>query len=259
MQLIHRAALNGAQLDEVDSRIIIKGIEEGAGKESVGSVSRGAGDGTRITGKRRDTVEVQVRFSLNIRRNDLQTRSDIFEAINAWAAKGGYLTVNYKAGRRLYADEVVLPGAGDQYNRTNEYTITFRAHAIPYWEQDPLQSVATGTGTSASGEINVPGSARTVCAAHLKNMSGANIATATITINGYTMAFENLGLGSGETLIITHNDKGVLSIKAGGRSAMAKRTEGSADDFFADPGVNSFSFSAQRACTLTVKYRGRFA
>ena len=259
MQLAHRAALNGAQLDEVDPRIIIKGIEEGAGKESVGSVSLGSADGTRITGKRRDTVEVQVRFSLNIRRDDLQSRSDLFEAINAWAVKGGYLTVNYKAGRQLYCDEVVLPGAGDQYKRTNEYTITFRAHAIPYWQQDPAVSASTGTGTRGTGSIPVAGSARTVCDAELQNMSGANIASATIAVGGCSMSFSNLGLGANETLKISHNDKGVLAIQIGTRSAMARRSDESADDLFADPGNNGFSFSAQRACRLTVSCRGRFA
>lgn len=259
MQLLHRAALNGVQLDELDNRIIIKGIEEGAGKESVSSVSLGATDGTRITGKRRDAVEVQVRFSLNIRRDDLQSRSDLFEAINAWAVKGGYLTVNYKAGRRLYCDEVTLPGAGDQYKRTNEYTITFKAHAIPYWQQDPAQSAQTGTGTAASGAITAIGSARSVADVELKNMSGANINTATITVNGYQMSFTNLGMGANETLKISHNDKGVLSIKVGTRSMMGKRSEGSADDLFVDPGNNSFSFSAQRACRMTISCRGRFA
>lgn len=259
MQLAHRAALNGVQLDDIDPRIIIKGIEEGAGRESVGSVSLGSADGTRITGKRRDYVEAQVRYSINIRRDDLQSRSDVFEAVNAWAAAGGYLTVNYKSGRRLYCDEVVLPGAGDLYKRTNEYTITFRAHELPYWQQDPAQSVQTGTGTSASGTILAAGSARTVCDAELKNMSGANIASATITVNGHSMSFSDLGLGADETLKISHNDRGVLSIKIGTRSVMAKRSDGSADDLFADPGNNGFSFSAQRACRLTVSCRGRYA
>ena len=259
MQLLHRVALNGLQLDEIDPRIIIKSVGEGAGRETVGSVNKGSGDGTRITGKRRDTVEVAVRFGLNIRRNQLQDRSDIFELVNAWAVKGGYLTINYKAGRRLYCDEVTVPGAGDQYNRTNEYTITFRAHEIPYWEQDPATSAATGTGTSATGSIQVMGSARTVCDAELRNMSGANIASATVTVAGRSMTFADLGLGANETLRISHDARGVLSIKIGSRSVMAKRTETSADDLYAEPGANGFSFSAQRACRLTVSCRGRFA
>lgn len=258
MQLVHRAALNGVQLDELDPRIIIKGIEEAAGKETVSSVGVGSADGTRITGKRRDTTEVQVRFGLNIRRDDPQARSELFEIVNGWAAKGGYLTINYKAGRRLYADEVVTPGAGDPWKRTDEYTITFRAHAIPYWQQDPATSVATGNGTSGSGSIYVMGSARTVADVTLENKSGANVASATITVGGSVMRFNDLGLGNGEILRITHDDRGVLQIKIGNRSVMAKRTEDSADDLFVMPGGNSFGFSSQRACKLTVSCRGRF-
>ena len=59
--------------------------------------------------------------------------------------------------------------------------------------------------------------------------------------------------------MISHDDRGVLSIKIGTRSVMAKRSDASADDLFADPGNNGFSFSAQRACRLTVSCRGRFA
>lgn len=259
MQLAHRAALNGVQLDEIDPRIIIKGIEEGAGKESTGSVSLGGRDGTRITGKRRDMVEIQVRFGVNTKSWEMEAREEVLEAISAWAFRGGYLTISYKPGRRLYCDEVVTPGAGDAWKRTNEYTITFRAHAVPYWQQDPAQSAATGTGMSGSGSIQVAGSARTVCDAELRNMSGANIATATITVGGYQMTFTDLGLGDGETLTISHDDRGVLAIRIGARSVMSKRTEGSADDLFAEPGGVRFSFTAQRACKLTISCRGRYA
>lgn len=89
-------------------------------------------------------------------------------------------------------------------------------------------------------------------------MSGANIASATVTVAGRSMTFADLGLGANETLRISHDARGVLSIKIGNRSVMAKRTETSADDLYADPGANGFSFSAQRACRLTVSCRGRF-
>ena len=39
MILAHRAALNGVQLDSLDSRINIKAIEEGAGKETISAVA----------------------------------------------------------------------------------------------------------------------------------------------------------------------------------------------------------------------------
>lgn len=259
MQLAHRAALNGAQLDEIDPRIIIKGIEGASGKETVGSVSRGAGDGTRITGKQRDSLEISIRFSLNIRRDAIEERAAVMEAINAWAWKGGWLTVNYKPDRRIYIDEVVLPGEGDLWRRLTEYTIVMRARAIPYWTQETAVSAATGTGSSGSAGLQVAGSAETVCDAILENLSGATINTAVITVGQSTMRFEGLGMGAGESLRISHTDEGILQIRVGGRSAMAMRTQDSADELAVSPGINAISFSAQRACRLTVSCMGRFA
>ena len=261
MQLAHRAALNGVQLDDIDPRIIIKGIEGGAGKETVSSVSTGRGDGTRITGRRRDTVDVQVRFSMNIRRNTLEDRAAVLEAVNAWAAQGGWLTVNYKPNRRLWVDEVVTPGEGDLWKRLNEYTITFRAHAVPYWQEADAVTVTAGTGSSGSATLQVAGSAKTIADAVLQNMSGATINNASITIGGKTMAFENLGMGNGQSLTIDHvitQGKNVIRSRVGSSSVMAKRTEGSADEFEISPGACAVSFSAQRACRLTVSCRGRF-
>ena len=262
MQLAHRAALNGVQLDEIDPRIIIKGIEGGAGRETVNSVSTGRGDGTRITGKRRDSVDVQVRFSMNIRRDSLDERAALLEAVNAWAVKGGWLTINYKPNRRLWVDEITTPGEGDLWKRLNEYTVTFRAHAVPYWQEENQVTGSTGTGTTGSGAVHVAGSAATVADATLENKSGAQINTVVITIGGKKMTFENLGMGDGERLVIDHvitKGKNVIRIRVGSRSVMARRKEDSADDFEVSPRQCSFSFQAQRACQLTVKVSGRIA
>ena len=64
-----RVALNGAQLDEVHSSIVIRGIETGAGKDTITAVSTGAPFGQRITGARRDTLDVAVRFAIDIKRS----------------------------------------------------------------------------------------------------------------------------------------------------------------------------------------------
>ncbi len=261
MQLAHRAALNGVQLDEIDPRIIIKGIEGASGKETVTSVSTGSGDGTRITGKRRDSVEVSVRFSMNIRRDIITERMAVLEAINAWAVKGGWLTINYKPGRRLWVDEILTPGEGDLWKRFTEYTITFRAHAVPYWQQENAATASTGTGTTGSGNMTIEGSAKTVADCVLQNMSGAVINSATITIGGKSMSFSDLNLGNGQSLTIDHvitKGKNVIRIRIDETSILARRSEGSADEFEVAPGAVSFSFSAQRACRLTVSCRGRY-
>ena len=266
MNLAHRVSLGGVQLDEIDPRIIIKGIECSSGKDNVTTVPTGRGDGTRITGKRRESVEVQVKFSMNIRRDTMEERAEVLEAVNAWAVAGGWLRINYKPNRRMYADEVVTPGEGDLWKRLSEYTIIFRAHAIPFWTENSAVSAVTKTSKEAGGTITAAGSAETPAELTLENMSGALINQAEITINGYKMTFEALGLEANESLVIDHSitkGKFVIRIRirnaAGNyRSILAKRTEDSADEFMMAPGENAFSFSAQRACRLTVNCRGRF-
>lgn len=266
MRLAHRVKLGGVHLDSIDPRIIIKGVDGGAGKDTVTAVATGAGDGTRITGKRRESVEVQVRFSMNIRRDVIEERAEVLEAVNAWAVQGGWLEINYKPNRRLYVDEIVTPGEGDLWKRLSEYTITFRARAVPYWQEKDEVSVTTKTSSGTSGVIAVAGSAKTAMNAELLNMSGKKIDQATITIGGKSMSFTTLGMNADESLVIDHSitkGKNVIRIRirntAGSyRSVLKYRTEGSADEFLADPGDCAFSFTAQRACRLTVKCRGRF-
>lgn len=262
MVLAHRAALGGVQLDEIDPRIIIKGIDIAGGKETVTTTATGRGDGTRITGKRRDSVEIGITFSMNIRRNALEERVDLLERICAWALGGGWLTISYKPDRRIWIDEVETPGEGDIWKRLTEYTLVLRARAVPFWTQETAVSASTGAGGSGSGVLQVGGNRETVVDAQLANVSGALINTASITIGGNTMTFEGLGLGAGETLAIWHelvSGKEILRIRIGSRSVMAARTAGSADEFTARPGNMSYRFSAQRACQLTVSCRGRFA
>lgn len=261
MQLAHRISLNGAQLDEIDPRILIKEIEVGNSKEAVTAVGTGSGDGTRITSRRRESTEVTVKFSLNIRRDRLEERGAVLEAVNAWAVAGGWVRINYKPNRRLHCDEVTTPGEGDLWKRLTEYSIIFRARAIPFWQQDTAVSATSKSGASGSVTLQVEGSAKTVADAELKNNSGAAINTASITIGGKTMGFENLALGNGETLKIDHviaGGKNVVRCRIGSRSVMANRTGESADDFEISPGAIAAAFTAQRACVLTVSCRGRF-
>ena len=81
------------------------------------------------------------------------------------------------------------------------------------------------------------------------------------------MRFESLALAANESLEIDHEitlGKNLIRIRirnaAGAfRSALAKRTAGSADEFEIPPGDCAWSFSAQRACQLDLSVRGRFA
>ena len=100
-----RVALNGVQLDEVHEAIVIRSVEPADGKESIAAVPTAFGYGQRVTSKRRDTLDMVVRFAIRIKRNDMENRASVLEAVNAWAAtaaEGAWLTVNYKPNRRLW-------------------------------------------------------------------------------------------------------------------------------------------------------------
>lgn len=264
MILAHRVALNGVELDELDERINIKAVEEGAGKETISAASTAGGSGQRITGRHRDTMDVVVKFSMTILPEELEERTGVLEKVKAWAAGGGYLTLNYKPNRRAHVVCVQAPGAGDLYEWTTVYSITFRAYALPYWEEATENSKKSGIAASGRVDLEIAGSEQTEADIELDNRSGMQINSATVNADGSVMGFTNLGLGGGEKLVIRHeiiDGQRLLRILiegSGARSVMDKRTEDSADDLYVRPGTRTFRFSADRACQMTVKVRGRF-
>lgn len=267
MVLQRRVALNGVYLDDLDNRIVITSVETADGKENFTAVDTAAPYGQRITGERRGTLDVVIKFRIrNYGRTTLgmQQRSAVLEGINAWAAPGGYLTVNFKADRRLYVKLVQAPGEGSLWDFSKEFQMTFRAYGIPYWEQNLVRSYTTGGGLASGFQtITVEGSAKTHIGIALRNTSGMVINTAQITVAGETMIFSALQLQANEVLLIDHTEDGLLRIRIRNtsnayRSVMSKRSTESTDDFVVSPGVYGCSFAAQRACAMTVSWRARY-
>lgn len=266
MVLMRRVALNGVNLDDVDSRICISSLETADGKETINAVDTAAGFGQRITEQRRTTLDIVLTFKLFEHGNStlgMQARAELLEKVNAWARPGGYLTVNFKPDRRVYVILVQAPGEGSLRDYSKEFQMTFRAYGIPYWEQENARSVITGGSNSyGSGNITVEGSAKTQVNVTLENTSGGTINTASVTVAGKTMNFTGLGMGGSEALVIDHDDNGLLRIRirsgGGYRSVMACRSSASVDDFIVTPGVCTVSFSAQRACRMISTWRGRY-
>ena len=263
MILRHRIALNGVQLDELDERILVLGVNDGAAKEAVSTVSLFGGVGQRVTARHRESLDVIVRFGLRIKAGDLQGRSELFERVAGWAAGGGWLTVNYRPNRRIYVTCAQLPAAGDLAEWNGEYSITFRAYGVPYWMQESITNFAVESTRGATRWLTVPGTADTVLEVNATNLSGMEIATATIQAGGGVIALENLHLGPWEILVLDHDENGLLRIRIAGangwRSAMACRTAWSSDDLTVSPGAVAVTFTAQRAVQLVVGCYGRYA
>ena len=268
MELRHRVALDGVQLDSVDSRIMITRVETGDGKENISAVSLwGESTGSRVTNIHRDSIDITVKFHIRLKKRNMQEREEVLEKANAWAFAGGWLTSSTKKERKIRVFRAQAAAAGDPWDWTKEYAIVFRACGVPYWQQSNPASVMRQNVTSVNLTVGVGGSEKTVAEAQFKNTSGATCNTFSINTGESSISFASLGLADGETLIIDHDDNGKrcnlrMRIRSTGgsyRSVMDKRTSGSSDDLTVSPGTRTIAISAAKAGTITVNCHGRFA
>lgn len=264
MLLKRRVSLNGVQLDELDERILITGIDEAAGKDSITAAGHAFGSGQRVVRKKRDTLDVTVKFALKIRNDDMNAREELLETVNGWAANGGILRLEKRDNRRLYVVLAQAPGSGDMFNWSNEFTLVFRAYAMPYWEDDTVSTFASGTKkehakNSGSFTMDVPGNTETVANITVQNYSGAVINNITVKVGSSQIAFTGLNLPGNGSLVIDHvhnEERFYFRARIGSTSVMAKRT--GADDFYVSPGTKTVTFSADRAVIVTAGVRGRY-
>ena len=256
MILSKRIALGGVQLDELHEAIVIRSIDPGVTKETVSAVTRMGGSGQRMTGQHWDTLEVSVTYAIDVPKHELTLRRQIFDAVNVWALRKGWLTVNWMKDRRFYVDKVVLPGSGDVWAWTNEYTVVFRAYNVPFWQDALPTQVSSGTVASGTVTIPVSGNVQGVLDVTFRNWSGMTINNFWVQANGNRITLSSLGLGGSSSLYITHGTDGLLRIRRDSTSVYEKYT--GADDLFVIPGNVSVSFSADRAGTLTVQSYGRW-
>ncbi len=266
MRLKRRVSLDWAELDEIDPAILIQGVEPAAGKETVNSVSLWGGTGSRITGEHRDFLDVVVKFSLDIKRDRYRERSEIFDRVMAWAARGGWLRLSQKPDRKLRVYAAQLPSEGDPLEWTNRYSITFRANGVPYWQRETPNGLIL-TGGTAEGILSVPGSRETVLDFTFHNGGSTSVTALTVTAGTTSLTLADLALAPGETLTVDHEDTGrrcVLRIRITGtggavRSAYACRTPGSSDELTVAPGLRTLSLAATGGTgTLRAGCNGRF-
>lgn len=258
MILSHRVQLNAIDLDSVSGAILVQGIEESAGKEQITTANRAEHAGQRVTSRRRDSLDVTVRFSINIKKWEMMRRSSVFEAVCAWAAPGGWLTLNYRPERRLRVVCAQFPAAGDQWNWTNIYTIVFRAYGVPYWQDCVPRHLVSDVSTgSTAREIYVHGSAETVLDAAYR--CSGTCSRFSLAAGSSRITLEGLSMHAGQTLALDHTEDGLLRIRVDGASVLDKRAAESSDDLYVLPGRAALTMTADGPGTLAVQCTGRYA
>lgn len=262
MILKHRVGLNGVWLDEVDDRIITVAIDEQPAKLNVGTANlMGPYGGQTALSTHRDKLDVNIRYQ--IRRTDWAERDKVIDNVNAWAAAGGWMTLNYKEGKRLWVQCTALSESKDPSKWNEDLTLTLTAFDVPYWQDEAPVKVEELNTASVTKRMVINGTAGSVLDAEVKNVSGSGINTVSLTAAGRTMAFSGLGMANNETLIINHTEKGRLQLRIKNRngvyrSVMDKRTQESDDELYVQPGAVNITFTAGGACRLTLSNTGRY-
>lgn len=265
------------QLDDLDDRILISGIDEAAGKDNITAVSVAYRSGQRVTGARRDSLDVTVRFTLNIKNSERQMRQreELLEKVLGWARDGGWLRIGSRPGRKLLVMLATAPGAGDMFNWTNEFTLVFRAYSVPYWMDDAETSLVQKSADGLYYGIEIPGNAETVVDLKIRNSSGKNVDEVTCGVARQMMTFRfpaGKYLGADESLLIDHvQNNSIFYLRARiehvegtsttYRSALLYRS--GVDDFITTPGRTRIDFGMKysgvaRGCVCRATVRGRY-
>ena len=256
MILSKRVSLGGVQLDELHERIVIRSIDSGVPKENISTTDRMGGYGQRITGQHWEALDVNVGYAIDIPKREFAERRAVFDLVNTWAMKTGWLVTNERPGQKIYIDKTVFPSAGDLWDWTSEYKLVFRAYNVPFWQNDQAALATSGITSGGSVWLNVDGNVDTVVDATFANRSGMTINNFWVQVSGNRITLKNMELGGSETLRIHHGTDGLLRIQIGSRSVYDRYT--GADDLYTSPGDRQVSFGADRAGILTAQCAGRW-
>ena len=254
MKMRFDAALDGASFAEIDETVILLDIDEPPAEEDIDLARRAMHPGTRITSRIRRKLSVRLRFV--VREYDIARRAWIMDRITAWAAKGGWLTINSRPGQRLRVVPERLPAMGSSLKWTAEIELTLTAYERPYWEQiQPMRVTITGEGT-ITPDGTVPTS-YVECEA-VNNGTGS-LTTITMRCADTVIRMDGLDVAPGETVAVRYTDADVLTITAAGVSALANRTADSSDDLVAASMTeNTIKVEADQPVSATFAARGRW-
>lgn len=250
----YEATLNGMPLSAISADILILDIAYPPAEISFSTYRGAKRHGNRVYREYVDHRDVTISFA--IRSYDIVERQTICNAVQRWAKNGGVLQTNDHEGQQLRCVLLSPPSLQSAKKWTDPITLTFRAYAMPFWE-DVIPTILTLSGTSKSGTLYVPGSVDGGCF-EIEAVPSGTLTTLNLTTNGKTVTLSGISVSSGTAVKIEYDDEMIMSIKAGNTSLLNKRS--GADDLPMLCGENNaVSFSANVSCSVTFKGRGVWA
>ena len=257
MRTRYLVALDGVELSAIAPEIIVTDITHNAPVREVRASEIAGRNGKLYT--RTVTSSTGVTVSFEIHTQDVRRRALIMEDVQRWAIPGGVLTTSDRPDRVLRVVCESLPTVGSAQKWTGISSIGFVAYAVPFWEDEtPRRLSITGNG---SKNLFVPGFAALAgVEATVKNTGSGAISSVTLTAGDTSMIFSGISLGSGKTMTLAHDARGLLTARIGGTSVLDKRTAASSDELELEPGKNAtLSVATNGTASTTFEVRGRYA
>ena len=257
MRSRYLAALDGVELSAIAPEIIVTDITHNAPVREVRASDIAGRNGKLYT--RTVTSITGVTVSFEIHTQDVRRRAAIMEDVQRWAMPGGVLTTSDRPDRVLRVVCESLPTVGSAQKWTGVCSIGFVAYAVPFWEDESPRRVSiTGNGSKS---LFVPGFAAPASVeATVKNTGSGTISSVTLTAGDTSMTFNGLSLASGQTMMLSHDARGLLTARIGGTSVLDKRTAASSDELELEPGRNAtLTATTNGTASTTFAVRGRYA
>lgn len=257
MRSRYLAALDGVELSAIAPEIIVTDIKHNAPVREVRTSDIAGRNGKLYTHTVTSSAGVTVSFEIHTQ--DVRRRAAIMEDVQRWAMPGGVLTTSDRPDRVLRVVCETLPTVGSAQKWTGISSIGFVAYAVPFWEDETPRRVSiTGNG---SKNLFVPGFAAPASVeAMIKNTGSVEISSVTLTAGDTSMTFNGLSLGSGQSMTLAHDARGLLTARIGGTSVLDKRTAASSDELELEPGRNAtLTAATDGTASTTFDVRGRYA
>lgn len=251
--------LNGIGLESLDPKVKLLNVVEQSPKISVKTTENAKYDGLRRLSRNRTTLSIRV--DLTIRDRNYYRRREIFDDVLAWLGDGGLLEAGYRDGQSIRVEVADYPNLSSIKDFANSCSVLFTAYDPGWRAITPTKATLTTiTGTAQKVTIQPPGTeATTFLEFDIKNTGSSVMDTATVSVNGRSLAFTSLGLSAGATLNVAYDADGFLSMRIGTTNVFSKRTAASADDLVVyQRKINEVTVVTATAASVTLKATGRY-
>ena len=233
------AALNGEWMSSLDESVYVLDVHENAA-EKVLSHEWDMRSGSRYGGRFRTSLSVTVLFY--IIQPDPYLRAEVLQLVQDWARKGGMLEIGGRSGQTLFVKCENPPLMQSASKWTDVLQLTFTAYEFPFWRGMNSANVTI----TENGSI-YPGGAcdEMPVDVTVKNIGKTAVTRVRLSVNESVLEFTGISIPADKTLVVQHDQNGVLSAKIGDESILIRRTDESSDDLLAFGGdENSLSVSS---------------